>query len=840
MIPIRPSHRTGIVLAALLPTLCLSALHLQAQQGYALRDNQLIVNTREHWEAWRVNAGISSITPDGSVSPRFQRKDINAAQDAAQFSMMGVEGGVITGSNQLQARNLIDGDLSTFWEPDLDHPSEDWWLQLQLGRLVVVEKIVLRFVEEEVGEPFLQFDVLGWRHPPPHGSVKYTLLGTDIKKFWSLFKTDRPNKSQRMFEIALTESARFLGEPLDVIHITVTDSEVGRLREVAPDTYEALPEGDKGVVDYFRSGGGRQTLTTRESYEVLPPERQGRIRYYQRERPRLAEVEVWTTGDNLNLGRGLRGGSTELWLEARVDDPNSGRRYSLGKTVTDGSYSTGPSFTSTGERSYFVEDLGTQFWVDTVQLLTQSTIIKGLEISDGSLALDGSVEWTEVAETRQEGNLAFKLEPTRVRFLRVRVTGRGGAILEVLIYGEGYVAEVGLTSEPIELGLHKSLVSLEWDADTPPGTWVEISTRTGDELSDEYIYHNSDGIVVTEDRFRRRLPTQKQGEITILPVPSGPWSPWSRPYLESGEEIRSPLGKYLQIRARVMADTSSKYGPPASLHAIRVNLTDVYADRLVGEIWPRFVNNIGEPEERSIFIRPLFSKSEQNFDEFRITATTATTMELVEVRAGTLEDFRTDEAQLFVPSQMEITETGVDTMMFRLPTRIRQGVELIEVLFLPTIYGHGAAFEIGVKASEAEGSWQKVDTGNAADHVQSETNVVVALEDNAILTDLRIEPRILTPNGDGVNDVATFHFSVNRLHAENEIQLSVYDLSGRLVQQLRELRADPRGRYALEWSGDGLLGEMIPPGLYLVRIELTARSARAEQTALTRLVRVAY
>ena len=56
-------------------------------------------------------------------------------------------------------------------------------------------------VYEDQGEPFLQFDVLGWRQPPPLSSSKYTLLGTNIARFWSLFRTDRPNKEQRVFEI---------------------------------------------------------------------------------------------------------------------------------------------------------------------------------------------------------------------------------------------------------------------------------------------------------------------------------------------------------------------------------------------------------------------------------------------------------------------------------------------------------------------------------------------------------------------------------------------------------------------------------------------------------------
>ena len=184
---------------SLMLSACLAVVPLEAQQ-YTIRDNQIVVNTKEHWEAWDVEAGISSISPEGSISPRFLRKQVNAAQDAPSYAVQ-LQGGVVAGSNEEDVLSLIDGDPSTFWGPDLDQREEDWWVQIQLGRLVVVEKIVLRFVDEEVGEPFMQFDVLGWRHPPPFSDTKYTLLGTDIAKFWPLYRTDRPIKTQRVFEI---------------------------------------------------------------------------------------------------------------------------------------------------------------------------------------------------------------------------------------------------------------------------------------------------------------------------------------------------------------------------------------------------------------------------------------------------------------------------------------------------------------------------------------------------------------------------------------------------------------------------------------------------------------
>ena len=711
---------------------------------------------------------------------------------------------------------------------------------------MVVDKIVLRFVDEDAGEPFLQFDVLAWHHPPPQTRTRYTLLGTNISKFWLLFRTDRPIKTQRVFEIVpkTTEAANapFVGDPLEVIHILLTDSDLDRMRSVNRGTYETLSAASRGAVEYYRRGGqGRQTLTTRESYGLLPLERRGNIRYYQRERPRLAEVEVWTVGDNLNLGTGKRGGHTTLQTRAAAKN--------LAATVTDGDYTTGPSGTLfRGQLNTFFEDLGTLFWVDTLHFLTDglgSISEFAVEISDGTRAPDGSIKWTLLNEERKSAKYRlFTMEPSRIRFLRALFKSRSNiqmTILEVLLYGEGYVAEVVLTSDLIELGGIKGLVSIEWEADIPPGTGIEISTRTGNGLDEEKIYHDSDGKVVSEHRYTQRLPRVKRGEITHFSVPDADWSPWSSSYQFSGEEIKSPrIRKYLQIQTRVLADTSSKYGRPASLHAIRLNLSDLYADQLLGEVWSQRVERIGQPEERSFFIRPMFSNDGQGFDQFRIVGTAATTLELVAVRAGSQEDFRRGSFQHFDLSQIAVSPTGVDTLLFRLPAPIRQGVELIEVRLRPTIYAHSAAFEAAVKATDHAGAWQIVDVGDATLQVHSQTNVVVAVRDNAMLTALRIEPPVFTPNGDGINDVATFHFSVNRLYTPKGVQLSIYDLSGRRVQQMREVRTDPRGRCALVWSGIDLAGQKVAPGIYLARIELAAESERAEQTRLTRPVRVAY
>ena len=93
------------------------------------------------------------------------RKDINAALNAEQTSLAG-EGGVVAASNQGEAGHVIDGDIGTTWAPDPDSPLGNWAIMVNLGRIVIAQKIVVRFAEAGQGDPFLQFKVLVWRQGP--------------------------------------------------------------------------------------------------------------------------------------------------------------------------------------------------------------------------------------------------------------------------------------------------------------------------------------------------------------------------------------------------------------------------------------------------------------------------------------------------------------------------------------------------------------------------------------------------------------------------------------------------------------------------------------------------
>ena len=579
---------------------------------------------------------------------------------------------------------------------------------------------------------------------------------------------------------------------------------------------------------YRRSASGRETLTTRENYAAFAPERQGRIRYYKKEVPRLAELEVWTVGDNIALGTADRGGQVNM--ETRRGPMN------IGNSITDGNYRSGPS-----RADRIVMDLGTYFWVDTIHYITDgASPVSNLQvdISDGGRAPDGSILWTRIAEAPKKSlrYREIRIDPAKVRFLRTFTTT---AFLEMMLYGEGFSPELTYTSPIIRLGGRKGLVTIEWEADTPPGTHVQLQTATGNTLAQETIYHYNNGWIVPKQRYYE-VPKMKRGSIKTFPVPGEDWSPWAT-YTESGEEIASPSPReFLQLRAVFLTENSNPNDIPAFLHSITLHTIDLYADHLSGEVWPRRIETIGNPEIRSFFIRPSFSSPSQGFDEILISATATTSMELLEVRRGREEDFFTGRAERLPLSRIVVWDTGPDSLWLRLPTPIRQDVELVEVRFRPTTFANSAQFNAAVKASDEAGSWQQVDVDNATDVVDSQTNLTLAREGNEVLKDVRIDPVVLTPNGDGWHDEMVFSFGVARLHAGGAVQLKIHDLGGRLIKKFSAHRPDPRGHYELKWSGDDQAGQRVPPGIYVARLQVEAASPAARETMTTRVVYVAY
>ena len=840
-------------------SLSLGLWSLVGAQNHALRSDHVVVNTQRHWSNWTFVEGTLDIAATGEIAPAFVPKDHNAVADIVQHLQRLADNATIldaieAGSNKAAVANLFDGDETTYWEPDPNSPLRDWWFQVDMGRLINATRVGLQFVPEGQGDPFLQFAVLTADNADQGNKIAGKV------PMHLVYRTPSDNKNQREFEFDLnrgelinpTPGVDFAGDMVRFVQVVITESDGVRAVEVSAEEYEALASRDKGDVVFYKQVGEGEVEVEEAIYAAIDSQLRGPVRYYRRERPRLAELAVYELGKNISQGMILdRNGSAESSHDGSVGNLVDGEGTYL--TFNLKAFQTGN--VEFGER--FLEfDLGASYWLDTVQLWYSLSVAGGrlagasfhryaIQTSDGTPAPGGGRLWRVPAQVRGLGT-AYEVntfEPTPARFMRIAYpfasseSGREGnkaRVREVQMYGEGHHPEVELESGLIPLQGAKNLVSIEWEADTPPGTSVQIQTRTGNEVSEAYRYYDSGGVEVSEGKYAK-LGFFKKGRIDTLQVPGSDWSNWSAPYARSGDPIASPSPRqYLTLRAR-LTTTDPVYA--ASLHSIRLNFNPPVAKQLQGELDIGIFERLGAPQEVSLFVKPTFASQDLGFDEILVRTPPDMSLEL-----GALRLWESGEAEEL--ANVQVIETRSDSLWLRLDRVVKRGgaVDLVEVRFTTALFSPGAVLQAALGNSSLANSWQQVDPADVTELAQSQgLQILASVQDNKVLGDLGIYPEVVTPNGDGVNDALTIDFTVRRLSGTRPVNVRIYDLGGRLVRRLDTQKPLVAGEYVLDWAADDEQGQLVPPGIYILHIDIDADSDRdVRQTGVQRLLHVAY
>jgi len=837
---------------------------LVGAQNHALRSDHVVVNTQRHWGNWAFVEGILNISATGEVVPAFVPKDHNAVTDIVQHLQRLADNATIldaveAGTNKAAVANLFDGDETTYWEPDPDSPLRDWWIQVDMGRLINATRLGLQFVPEGQGDPFLQFAVLTADNADQGNKIAGKV------PMHLVYRTPSDNKNQREFEFDLnrgelinpTPGVDFAGDMVRFVQVVVTESDGARAVEVSADEYEALASRDKGDVVFYKQVGEGEVEVEEAIYEAIDPQLRGSVRYYRRERPRLAELAVYELGKNISQGMILdRNGSAESSHDGSVGNLVDGEGTYL--TFNLKAFQTGN--VEFGER--FLEfDLGASYWIDTVQLWYSLSVAGGrlagasfhryaIQISDGTPAPGGGRLWRVPEQVRGLG-AAYEVntfQPTPARFVRIAYpfasseSGREGnkaRVREVQIYGEGHHPEVELESGLIPLQGAKNLVSIEWEAATPPGTSVQIQTRTGNEVAEAYRFYDSGGVEVSEGKYAK-LGFFKKGRIDTLQIAGSDWSNWSAPYARSGDPIASPSPRqYLTLRARL---TTTDPMHAATLHSIRLNFNSPVAKQLQGELDIGIFERLGVPQEISLFVKPTFASQDLGFDEILVRTPPDMSLEFGALRLGSSAQWESVQAEEL--ADVQVVETRSDSLWLRLDRVVKRGgeVDLVEVRFTTALFSPGAVIQASLGNSSLANSWQQVDPADVTELAQSQgLQILASVQDNKVLGDLGIQPEVVTPNGDGVNDALTIDFTVRRLSGARPVKVRIYDLGGRLVRRLDTQKPLVAGEYVLDWVADDEQGQLVPPGIYILRIDIDADSDRdVRQTGVQRLLHVAY
>ena len=831
-------------------------------QGYRLESNQLIISESD-WLEWNFPKGSLDFSAEG-VRPHFVQRQINASLNAGAFSREDVTGGIRrAGTNFDGAAQLMDGREETYWEPALDAPLRDWWVEVDLGRVVWAEKMVVKFVAEGVGDPFLQFKVLtsnGDEAFQGSQSLDYRVAG----------RSEGLNKTQRVFEYALRPAKSadpgLRGDLVQYVQIVATASAGRRGAEVSASGWEGLSASDRGDVLYFRrESTGVEREVSQAEYAAIREDRfKGPIRYYRSERPRLAEVEVWTVGENISLGWKERGGSIEGFGEAgghsnAVDGDYTTVWSAEAGFSTKGIGSRDDDFTvliKNRDRDLLL-DLGTWYWVDRAFIVYGSATFPNyvLNFSDGSLAPDGSQIFTSVVargrddvtlgreaqapagslptNTFMQGNIFSPIKGRFFRFdYRVVTTGliRSG-VTELLLYGFGFLPQVTLQTPAIELGdAPRILSNIFWEAQTPPGTQLQIRTRTGNRLTEDKHFFNKQGVEVTEADYRKTLSFMR-GDSTVAFVPDeADWSPWSQFYERSGAAITSPSPRrYIIIEAALLSDDPNQ---AAVLRRLNIGLRDPLVHQILGEVTPRRAQQSGRRETfaLSLTIPPNEAGSERlGFDQVLFEVPPSAGVELVDVILGLESELEAGGGQIYPADELEI-KTGVDSLWIRLPEVVREPESQVVLRLSSVFYLASNAFLVSVGLGEEEEVvWQRVDATADGEGLTVLTPVA-----GGLVGDMEVVANPFTPNGDGINDAVKFVFPVFKMPGQASLILEVYALDGSLVHRRAQSVAHAAGVQEVSWDGRNQDGVLLPPGLYICRVgpEVDAESI-GESTVAT-------
>ncbi len=782
---------------------------------------QDIVFAAADFAEWNHPKGLVNVTASGVSVRRFDKTFPAVADiDAHSSTTIGDFGKrvVRAQSNQAQGDLIRDQNERTWWQPDPADPLQLWWIEIDLGRSVVADKVRIIFPDEEGARPFNFFNVFTSPGIPVFGGsakrIVYTRLGRPIN-----------NNTERVVELDLqtTGLRGAAGAHLDTNSTMPFDI----VRFIRFEAAAATPDAALAEIEVDGVGFNLPSMVgTPTRREAGEPHWGG---------------TTWTSKDRDCEGCGKGSGADEM-----LDEDIGFRTWTIEGSDKGDWRDSGV---------WQVVDFGNVFRVDRVIFLPvvsdRSPILYGFErdkqgpwtnfdllVSDGTASnssdpiVEGLFHYDLLSEvvngTSTSADPRFKphfgrflfdfnFEPMATRLLLWRVTDVpqfSRALQLFAFHAEGYPAQVELESEDIGLESALSIRRIEWDADMPPGTSIEVQTQTGNGFTTVTRYFLINGSEVTKAAYDA-AKSRNRGDIVQENIRDDTWSSWSLPHRFSGQEFQSPSPRqWLRSRVRLIS-TDGENMP--TLHSLRfVASAPVVAAGLQGQIFPHEAALDSLQEFRYTITPGGVSGRDVGFD--RVILNLPPGSDDVELVRTTVRG-----ADVVATSQV----LG-DSLIVQLPPPVVRR-DSVEIIFRSRLAISPTVFTAFVLNSEQEDNSQGV---VPAEFGADQVHLPEAVAGRSLVRSLT-HTAVFTPNGDGVNDEYLLSFTI--VKTSREPRVLVYDLAGRLVAELSD-QTPQATRASFSWVGDGG-GQRVAPGIYIVRIEVDS-DARDEHVHKT--VNVVY
>ena len=499
--------------------------------------------------------------------------------------------------------------------------------------------------------------------------------------------------------------------------------------------------------------------------------------------------------------------------------------YILNELI-DGDYKTGWRVYTNPNGAELEVDMGAIFVLHRIRLLRgvlndDERSLRGYEFyaNDGDSLnfIGGNPVYALIAQDRSHGlpELDLSFPPTKVRFFRLRSTGeRGFQMGDLEVFGVGVTPFAQYISQVIDLGEAANFGPVDVYSRIDSSAQAQLSTKTGFVATDS-LYFRQTGIpgeyeeVALAD-FDRTLDPSYAG---IVLENDRDWSAWSPPYAELlGSPINSPDNRrYLQFQFRLL---SSSLLDKAVIDSVVFNYTvPSLADSVIGEISPAMAT-LGQENEFTYHLRSVVSSGNRGFDTVIIHTPFAARATGVRVDGVEIDNF--------------ITSSDLGRLQVSFPDeRITRSGQAVAVRFASLVTVSGTEFRGEVADSQSDAFPQRVAFGDAAEEVSDNTLVVSARIDDQLFTGVVFSSAVITPNGDGINDQISLDYILLKATHEVEVEVVVYDLSGRPVYSLYKAN-DRSGPNQVSWDGRDDAGT-VPPGMYLLRLKAATDAGIATQ-----------
>ncbi|MFH1008558.1 MAG: gliding motility-associated C-terminal domain-containing protein [Candidatus Latescibacterota bacterium] len=399
--------------------------------------------------------------------------------------------------------------------------------------------------------------------------------------------------------------------------------------------------------------------------------------------------------------------------------------------------------------------------------------------------------------------------PEYMRYVTLKSTAADPFVIDQLeIYGSGFVREALYSSNIIDLGAVANLGRIRWGQRKDPNTSLRVRTRVG---TDNTVF-----VFTRLNEIGEYVPLDGNSDATNLGAwnaltaeAKGPiyedtenWSLWSVPYDSSGQElVAEGPRRFVQFTVSLESEVASNR---AEVDSLSIEFSrPVMASVLWGQIDPRRDIELGKATPFRYSVQATIGGDDTGFD----------TIEILTPARATLDSVRIGNTAL---SAADYTTTGTGDRLFRVhfPSHPIAQTDSLQLVFRSEVLSFGTSLGGRVSAS-----WlgktslsQRIEQRNPGD--LSVQGLEASL--GKVLADAGIAPNPITPNNDGVNDLATISFTLFQVKGAVPVEAALYALSGELVWKKTDSLAV--GRHEMSWDGRGQEGARVPPGVYLYRI----------------------